>query len=58
MNKPDFNTMTVDEARQLFVEIRADFIKYLSSHGFTQREIARRLGGTTQKSVNYSLQKQ
>lgn len=55
MNKPDFTKMTQKEALELFLEIRRELIFYLSENGFSQRQISRNIGGSSQRAVSNTL---
>jgi hypothetical protein len=55
--KPDFKNMSIAEATDLFNQIRHDLILYLSSLGLSQREISRRIGGSSVHAVNNVLNK-
>jgi|WetSurSiteA1Bulk_404760.scaffolds.fasta_scaffold05680_2 hypothetical protein len=49
---PDFDKMLPDDVEVVFQRIRFLTINYYYTHGFSQREISRRLGGTSVLSVN------
>ena len=52
---PDFDKMLPDDVERVFQRVRFLTISYYNSHGFSQREISRRLGGTSLLSVNKYL---
>ena len=55
---PDFNKMYPDEVVKFYQGIRHEMISYLNRKGFSQREISRRLGGSTHRIVNLELKKE
>lgn len=52
---PNFKSLTTPTLIEIFSEIRKAFIFMMKDRGFTQREIANRLGGSSQNIVNKVL---
>ena len=52
---PDFEKLLPEEVITLFREFRLEMVLYLNRRGFSQREISRRMGGSSQKTVNKVL---
>ena len=52
---PDFNKILPNEAVALFLGFKRELIWFLSKKGYSQREISRRLGVTSVRSVNEIL---
>lgn len=46
-----FKDMSIDEAKELFMELKKHYILHLESHGLSYREVSRRLGGSTPATV-------
>lgn len=46
-----FTGLEIDEAKELFMELKKHYILYLEKHGLSFREISRRLGGSTPATV-------
>lgn len=53
--KSNFDEITVLEAQNLFLEIRKNFVLRLAREGLSQREISRRMGGSSLRAVNQVL---
>lgn len=49
---PEYDKMLPDDVERVFQRIRFLTINYFYTHGFSQREISRRLGGTSVLTVN------
>lgn len=52
---PDFDKILPDEGVVLFLGFKKGLIWFLSKQGYSQREISRRLGGTSVRAVNEIL---
>lgn len=48
---PDFNKLLPEEVLKIFHDLRSYVVLYFHNRGFAQREIARRLGGSSQRVV-------
>jgi hypothetical protein len=52
---PEYDKMLPDDVERIFQRVRFLTIDYFHTHAFSQREISRRLGGTSVLSVNKYL---
>lgn len=55
INLPDLERMMPEQVVNFFSEVKIATILYLSDHGFSTREIERRLGGTSAMTINQIL---
>lgn len=55
---PDFNKLLPEDVVKIFQDFRKAFVIYLDKRGFSQREIARRMGGSSQIMVHQILQEE
>lgn len=54
---PVYNKLMPEELITLYQEVRTQLILTLDGRGFSQREISKRLGGSTQKTISVFLKK-
>jgi len=52
---PDFEKLLPEEVISIYSRIRIEMVLYLHDRGFSQREIAKRMGGSTQPVMHKIL---